>query len=159
MQRVRRPGAREGVERGSGVKAFSPSTHFSSSWLGGISIMRYSLWQERTGSAAPRALSSPHPAPNQAVSKTPPNSHTPSWPSPEDDGLLHIPPPCYKRARVPREDPQQRDPPGASVGLSSPQQPWAGQSHLGDLTSSVFSTPPEPWHSRYWRSCSERLSC
>lgn len=33
------------------------------------------------------------------------------------------------------------------------------QSHLGDLTSSVFSTPPDPWHSRYWRSCSERLSC
>lgn len=40
-------------------------------------------------------------------------------------------------------------------GHASVRLAW---SHLGDLTSSVFSMPLGPWHSRYWRSCSERLS-
>lgn len=112
------------------------STHFSSSWLGGISIMRYSLWGEKWGQQLPGLCPCPTPAPDQAVSR-------PQIPHPllalSRGQPLHVPPPSDRRGH--RTLP-----------------PWPGQSHLGDLTSSVFSTPLEPWHSRYWRSCSERLS-
>jgi hypothetical protein len=40
------------MSTGEGEGSNQPLTHFSSSWLGGISIMRYSLWGEGRGSEA-----------------------------------------------------------------------------------------------------------
>ena len=62
--------------KGQWGKASGPSTHFSSSWLGGISIMRYSLLGERTGQQLAGLCPCPTPAPNQVVSKPAPQSPT-----------------------------------------------------------------------------------
>lgn len=62
---------------------------------------------------------------------------------------------------VPRLKPHCQQLERPSLPCRSPRLPKGPecQSHLGDLTSSVFSALLQPWHSRYWRSCSERLSC
>ena len=139
-------------------KVSGPSTHFSSSWLGGISIARYSL-SGREWSAARRAWFLPQPGLQPGCIQAAPQGPTPP-PGPLQSTMdpstssHHV----TERATVSRQNPQE----GCSRSqsqVSSPPQPWPGRSHLGDLTSSVFSAPLEPWHNRYWRSCSERLSC
>lgn len=74
------------------------------------------------GSAARRALSLPHPShqPGCIQAAPAPKPSTPFWPSPEDDGPLHISPPCYRRGHSLKAGPMRE---GYSRGQCQAQQP------------------------------------
>lgn len=72
-------------------------------------------------SAAGRALSLPHPGPQPGCTQvSPPKSNTPFWPSPEDDGPLHISLLCYRRGHSLKAGPMREE---CSQGQCQAQQP------------------------------------
>lgn len=84
--------------------------------------MRYSLSGERMGQQLAGLYPCPTPATNQVVSKLlpAPKPSTHFWPSPEDDGPLHISPPCCRRGHSLNAGPMRE---GCSRGQCQAQQP------------------------------------